>query len=431
MRCLIENGLVIDPASGIRKPLDILIENGRIVRVGERLRAIAKAGGQTEVIDAAGRWVVPGFVDLHTHLREPGQEYKETIATGTCAAAAGGFTTVCAMPNTRPVNDNAAITEFILEKAAREGRVNVLPIGAVTKGSRGEELAEFGELKAAGCVAVSDDGQPVHDAQIMRRALEYAKAFDLLLIDHCEDSALARGGVMHEGRVSTELGLPGIPPAAEAVMVARDLILAEQTGGRLHLAHVSTAGSVQLIREAKQRGVAVTAEACPHHFSLTDEALRDFDANKKVNPPLRSRRDVEGVIEGLRDGTLDAIATDHAPHAAEEKLREFELAPFGMIGLETAWPLTYELVLGGFLTLEQAIARLTVQAARIIGSDRGTLREGAVADIAIIDPDRTWVVEPEQLQSRSKNTPFAGWTMRSRVVRTLVGGRTVWQDSQP
>jgi dihydroorotase len=426
MKLLIANGRVVDPANRLNHILDLLIVDGKIAKVGAKLFDMLPAAKDAQIIDASGKLVVPGLMDLHTHLREPGYEYKETVKTGTAAAAAGGFTTICVMPNTKPVNDNQSVTEFILDKAQKEGIVNVCPIGAITKESQGEELAEIAELKAAGCVAVSDDGRPVMNSEVMRRAMEYAKIFDLRVIDHCEDLSLSEGGVMHEGRISTQLGLKGIPAASEEVMVARDLILAEQTGAHLHLAHISTAGSVRMIREAKARSVRVTGEACPHHFTLTHEALMDFDANKKMNPPLRTKADVEAIIEGLRDGSLDAIATDHAPHAPEEKLQELESAPFGVIGLETAWPLAYALVTSGMLSLEEVVARLTIHPARIIKSDRGTLSEGVVADVTLIDPDETWVVDSGEFQSKSKNTPFMGWKMRGRVLKTIVGGKVVW-----
>jgi dihydroorotase len=426
MRLLIANGKVVDPASRLNTILDLLIVDGKIAKVGAKLSETYEGAKDVQVIDAYGKLVVPGLIDLHTHLREPGYEYKETIKTGTAAAAAGGFTTICVMPNTNPVNDQQSVTEFILDKARKEGIVNVCPIGAITKGSKGQELAEIAELREAGCVAISDDGWPVMSSEVMRRAMEYAKTFDLPVIDHCEDLTLSEGGSMHEGRISTELGLKGIPAASEEVMVARDLILAQQTGAHLHLAHISTAGSVRMIRQAKARGLEVTAEACPHHFTLTHETLIDFDSNKKMNPPLRTQADVDAVIEGLRDGTLDAIATDHAPHATEEKLQEFESAPFGIIGLETAWPLAYGLVELGALTLEEVVAKLTIHPARIIKSNRGTLSEGAVADATIIDPEEIWVVEPAQLLSKSKNTPFGGWKMKSRVLKTIVGGQVVW-----
>lgn len=420
MSVIIKHGRVIDPGR-INGPADVLIENGTIAAVGSGLKAPAGA----TVIDATGKWVLPGFVDLHVHFREPGFEYKETIATGAAAAVAGGFTSVCCMPNTQPVNDNQSITEFILDKAKAAGLANVFPIGAITKGSEGKELAEFGDLKKAGCVAVSDDGKPVMNGMVMRRALEYARAFDLPVVDHCECMHLSEGGSMHEGQVATEMGLHGIPSASEDVMVARNLALAELTGGRLHLAHLSTAGSVRMVREAKARGIRVTAEACPHHFLLTEEAVREFNTNAKMNPPLRSRKDVEAVKAGLKDGTIDVIATDHAPHAAFEKEREFDYAPFGIVGLETAWGLALVLVEEGVLTVEQVVAALTVQPARAFGLAKGTLAVGADADVAIVDPEAQWVVDPGQFKSKSRNTPFAGWKLKGRVVSTLVGGRVV------
>jgi len=421
MTIVIRNGRVIDPG-GINGQADVLIQNGKIAQVA---KGLAVPPGAT-VMDAAGKWVLPGFVDLHVHLREPGFEYKETIQTGTSAAVAGGFTSVCCMPNTSPVNDNQSVTEFILDKARAAGLAHVFPIGAITKGSEGKELAEFGELKDAGCVAVSDDGKPVMNGMVMRRALEYARAFALTVVDHCECLHLSEGGCMHEGLVATEMGLHGVPAAAEDVMVARNLALAELTGGRLHLAHLSTAGSVRMVREAKARGIKVTAEACPHHFLLTDEAVREFNTNAKMNPPLRSRKDVDTIKAGLKDGTIDAIATDHAPHADFEKQREFDYAPFGIVGLETAWGLALTLVDEGLLSVEQVVALLTVQPARAFGLSKGTLAVGADADVTLIDPDAQWVVEPEQFRSKGRNTPFAGWKLKGRVTTTIVGGRVVY-----
>ncbi len=421
MIVVIRNGRVIDPGR-INGPADVLIQNGKIAQVGKGLAVPPGAA----VMDAAGKWVLPGFVDLHVHLREPGFEYKETIQTGTAAAVAGGFTSVCCMPNTSPVNDNQSVTEFVLDKARAAGLAHVFPVGAITKGSEGKELAEFGELKDAGCVAVSDDGKPVMNGMVMRRALEYARTFALTVVDHCECLHLSEGGCMHEGLVATELGLHGVPNAAEDVMVARNLALAELTGGRLHLAHLSTAGSVRMVRDAKARGIKVTAEACPHHFLLTDEAVREFNTNAKMNPPLRSRKDVDTIKAGLKDGTIDAIATDHAPHADFEKQREFDYAPFGIVGLETAWGLALTLVDEGVLSVEQVVALLTVQPARAFGLSKGTLAVGADADVTIVDPDAQWVVEPEQFRSKGRNTPFAGWKLKGQVTTTIVGGRTVY-----
>jgi len=421
MTVVIRHGRVIDPGR-INGQADVLIQDGTIAQVG---KGLAVPPGAT-VMDASGKWVLPGFVDLHVHLREPGFEYKETIQTGTSAAVAGGFTSVCCMPNTSPVNDNQSVTEFILDKARAAGLAHVFPIGAITKGSEGKELAEFGELKDAGCVAVSDDGKPVMNGMVMRRALEYARAFALTVVDHCECLHLSEGGCMHEGLVATELGLHGVPAAAEDVMVARNLALAELTGGRLHLAHLSTAGSVRMVREAKARGVKITSEACPHHFLLTVEAVREFNTNAKMNPPLQSRKDVDAIKVGLKDGTIDAIATDHAPHADFEKQREFDYAPFGVVGLETAWGLALTLVDEGTLSVEQVVALLTVQPARAFGLPKGTLAVGADADVTIVDPEAQWVVEPERFRSKGRNTPFAGWKLKGRVVTTIVSGRVVY-----
>ncbi|MYH02864.1 MAG: dihydroorotase [Nitrospira sp. SB0675_bin_23] len=429
VKILIAGGHVIDPGQwdGVA---DVLIEEGKISAVEPNLQQKLQKVKGLKIIDAKDLLVCPGFVDLHVHFREPGFEYKETIATGSAAAVAGGFTSVCCMPNTYPVNDSRSITEFILAQAAAAGKARVFPIGAITKGSKGEELAEIGELFDAGCVAISDDGVPVMNSLVMRRAMEYASAFHLPVIDHCEDSQLSRGGCMHEGAVSTELGIPGIPKAAEEVMVARNIALAELTGARLHLPHVSTLGSVRMTREAKARGIPVTAEACPHHFSLTDEAVRSYDTNAKMNPPLRTDEDVRAIKEGLQDHTIDIVATDHAPHAVQEKQLEFDEAPFGIIGLETAFPLTLNLVEEGILTLEQAIAKLTREPARVFGLPYGTLAPGGEADVTLIDLNATWVVDVARLHSLSRNTPYAGWTMKGKVVKTFVGGIIVYDREE-
>lgn len=429
MNLLIRNGRLIDPAHRRDEVTDLLIENGKIARIGKSLKFDGPKS-ETQIIDGTDKWIVPGFVDVHVHLREPGFEYKETIKTGTEAAAAGGFTSICCMPNTNPVNDNQAVTRMILEKARQEGVVHVYPIGAITKGSKGEELSEVGDLVEAGCVAITDDGKPVMNSEVMRRAMEYALAFDLTVIDHCEDEHLMEGGVMNEGVVSMELGLKGIPAAAEEVMVARNLILAELTGARLHLAHISTAGSVRLIREAKSRGVRVSAETCPHYFSLTEEAVRGYNTYAKMNPPLRTSQDRDAVRQGLKDGTLDVIATDHAPHAEDEKDREFDLAPFGIVGLETALPLTLMLVEEGVLSIDEAVAKLTVHPARVMRLNKGHLGIGADADLCLIDPEATWTVDPRRLRSKSKNTPFGGWKMKGLVSMTIVDGRVVYSTEE-
>jgi dihydroorotase len=419
MNILIKNGRVIDPANKVDEKLDILVSDGKIAELGKP-GSLSADGWQ--VIDAAGKVIVPGLIDVHVHLREPGFEYKETISTGTAAAKAGGFTSVCCMPNTNPVNDNRSITEFILSQA-RDASARVYPIGAITKGSKGEELAEMGELHQAGCVAVSDDGKPLMNAALMRRAMEYSKIFDILIISHCEDSMLSDKGVMNEGRISTELGLRGIPCAAEDVMTARDISLAELTGCRLHIAHVSTAGSVGLVREAKKRGVRVTAETCPHYFTLTDEAVRGYNTMAKMNPPLRTAEDVAAIKQGLKDGTIDVIATDHAPHGMDEKSGEFDYAPFGIVGLETTVGLTLRLVEEGVLSFSEAIKKLSINPSAILKIGAGTLSPGSIGDITIIDPKVFWTVDSAQFKSKSRNTPFNGWKLTGRAVQTILGGK--------
>ncbi len=423
MKLLIKNSRVIDPANNIDDSLDILVEGNIIKKIAKGI----KAEGTAKIIDAKGKIVTPGLIDIHTHLREPGFEYKETIKTGTMAAAAGGFTTICCMPNTNPVNDNRVVTEFILSKSAKEGIVNVLPIGAITKGSQGKELAEIGDMRSAGCVAISDDGRGVMDAEVMRRGLEYTKAFDIPVIAHCEDANLSSGGAMNEGFASTTLGLRGIPKAAEDVMVVRDIALSELTGAKLHIAHVSSAGSVESIRTAKKRGIKVSCETCPHYFSLTEDAVIGYNTNAKVNPPLRTKEDVRAIKEGLKDGTIDIIASDHAPHAVHEKEIEFDYASFGMIGLETSLPLILSLVREGVLTLNDAIAKITINPARLLKLKKGALSEGADADITIIDPEKEWVVDVNNLKSKSKNTPFVEWKMKGKAVMTIVGGSIVYE----
>jgi dihydroorotase len=429
MNLLIRNARLIDPAHRRDEVTDVLIENGKVSRIGPSLKSDGPKS-ETPIIDGTDKWLVPGFVDIHVHLREPGFEYKETIRTGTEAAAAGGFTSVCCMPNTYPVNDNQAVTRLIRERARQEGRVHVYPIGAITKGSEGEELSEIGDLVEAGCVAITDDGKPVMNSEVMRRAMEYALAFDLTVIDHCEDEHLMKGGVMNEGAVSMELGLKGIPAAAEEVMVARNLILAELTGSRLHLAHISTAGSVRLVRDAKGRGVRVTAETCPHYFSLTEEAVRGYNTDAKMNPPLRTHQDRDAIRQALKDGTIDVIATDHAPHSEDEKNREFDRAPFGIVGLETAFPLILTLVDEGLLSVEEALAKLTVHPARVMRLNKGHLGIGADADLCLIDPRAAWTVDPRRFWSKGRNSPFSGWEMKGLVSMTIVDGRVVYSAEE-
>ncbi len=421
MSMLIKNGRVIDPANNIDDTLDILVSDGKIAELGKGLKAKAD-----ETVDASGMLVTPGLVDIHVHLRDPGLEYKEDIVSGTRSAAAGGFTSVACMPNTKPVIDNKAVVTYILDKAKKEGAANVFPVGTITKGSKGESLSEMGELQAEGCVAFSDDGGPVSNGEIMRRALEYARPFKTTIISHAEDLSIVGGGVMNDGPVAAELGLKGIPWVAEDAMTARDVMLAEFTGGRLHIAHISTKGAIEIVRQAKRRGVKVTCEATPHHFTMTDEAVRGYNTNAKMNPPLRSAEDVDAVRAGLADGTIDAIATDHAPHHYDEKNVEFAIAMNGIVGLETALPLTLKLVEDGVLKLNDAIAKLTSGPCVALGLPRGNLSVGAVADIAIIDPDLTWTVVAADLVSKSKNTPFDGFVMKGAAIRTILAGKTVY-----
>lgn len=427
MKLLIKNGRVLDPAAKIDGVMDVLIENGRVAEVKPK---IGEAG--CEVVDASRKLVVPGLIDVHTHLREPGHEEEETIATGTLAAAKGGVTSILCMPNTHPPLDNAPAVEFILLKAQKEGHVNVFPVGCITKESAGQELAEIGILKNAGVIAISDDGNPVMNSQVMRRALEYTRMFGLPVISHAEDKDLSKGGVMNEGHVSMVLGLRGIPRQSEEVMISRDIMLAQLTGGHLHVAHVSTAGAVELIRQAKKSKINVTAETCPHYFSLTDEAVKGYDTNTKMKPPLRTAADLEAIKQGLADGTIDCIATDHAPHTEEEKNKEYDLAPFGVIGLETLLGLVItELVNKKSLSLADAVAKMTVNPARIFGlKDRGTLKPGSVADAAVIDLEKEFTFSLKDVVSKSKNSPFAGWKLKGFAETTIVGGKIVWPSKE-
>ncbi|HWR98799.1 MAG TPA: dihydroorotase [Candidatus Methanoperedens sp.] len=422
---VVRGGRLIDPAAGIDRVSDLLLAGGRVAALAEA--ALPQAAG-AEVIDARGLWVLPGLIDLHAHLREPGHEYKETVLTGTRAAVAGGFTAVACMPNTVPANDSAAVTRAILRKAAEAGLARVYPIGCITAGQRGERMAEYGDLVGAGCRAFSDDGRPVMDAGVMRRALEYSRHFDVAVISHCEDLHLAGDGVAHEGAVATRLGLKPIPAAAEEAMVAREVVLARQTGARVHIAHVSAAGSVAIIAAAKAEGLAVTAEATPHHFTLTDEALAGYDTATKVNPPLRPLADRTAVRRGLAEGIIDAIATDHAPHGTIDKELEFDAAASGMIGLETALPLALRLVAAGEVSLHRVVEALTWRPARILGVPGGRLAPGDPADVTLVDPEEEWPVEPDRFFSKSRNTPFAGWRLKGRVRATIVGGRVVFRD---
>jgi dihydroorotase len=429
---LIRGGRVVDPAQGIDRHLDVWLAEGKIVALDTDIRTPLQRARDDlhpapRLIEAHGCIVAPGFLDMHVHLREPGFEHKETIATGLAAAAAGGFTAVAAMANTQPVNDTPAVTEFMLRRAATVGGTRLLPIGAVSVGLAGKELAEIGGMHQAGIVGLSDDGMPVMNPRLMRRAMEYGHMLELPVLSHCEDHRLSADGVMHEGLVSTALGLIGVPAVAENVMVYRDIQLAALTGVHLHIQHVSTAEAVDLVRRAKEQGITVTAEACPHHFTLTHEAVRGYDTNTKVNPPLRTAADVEAIKMGLQDGTLDVIASDHAPHHVSEKDQDYAAAPAGMIGLETSVGLALRLYHEGVLSLPQVIAKFTVHPASILGVPYGTLRVGSSADVTILDPDYPYEVEATALRSRSKNSPFLGWHLRGAAVATLVSGEVIFE----
>ena len=428
MTLLLKNGHLVDPVAARNGRFDLLIEGDRVIRVGRDLPADG-----ARVFAVPDDWIVtPGLIDMHVHLREPGQEHKETIATGTAAAVAGGFTAVACMPNTDPVNDCASVTELILARAAQAGLARVYPIGAVSIGSRGEQLTEVGDLKAAGCVALSDDGRPVATALLMRRALEYASVFGLPIIEHAEDPSLKGDGVAHEGAVAGLLGLRGIPAAAESIMVERDIELAELTGGRVHIAHMSVRQSLRAVRAGKARGVPVTCEVTPHHFTLTDEALAahgGYDTNTKMNPPLSEEADRMAMIDGLRDGSIDAIATDHAPHHADEKALEYDRAPFGIVGLETAVSLCFDrLVHAGTIGVPRLVELLSANPARLLGVPGGTLVEGGAADVTLIAPNASTTVRAASFRSKSRNTPFEGWTLKGAVAATIVGGRVVFRN---
>jgi len=421
VRLLLRNGRVVDPSAGIDGAYDVLVEEGRIACIATRIEP-----GDAKILDLTGHCVCPGFIDMHVHLREPGQEWKETIATGTRAAAAGGFTGVACMPNTQPPIDSRSVVEFVLAQARQHGAVPVYPIGCVSKGQAGVELAEMGDMAVAGARGFSDDGKPVASAGLMRRALEYAKIFDLPVIDHCEEPTLVAGGVAHEGEVATRLGLPGWPGVAEDVMVSRDILLAEYTGGAIHIAHMSTGRSAELVRRGKEAKIRVTCEVTPHHFALTDEAVAGYDTHAKMNPPLRAESDRQALLAAIADGTVDAIASDHAPHNADEKCVEFSHAPFGIVGLETAVSICLDrLVHGGVIGLPRLVELLACGPAAVLRIKKGALRVGDDADITVLDLEREVVVRPASFASKSVNTPFSGWTLRGAPVLTIVGGRIV------
>jgi dihydroorotase len=425
MKLLLTGARIIDPAQKIDSRMDIFLEDGKIAKTGTDLSKSLKSKSSekiTKIIDLSGMILVPGLIDMHTHLREPGFEYKETIESGAAAAVTGGFTSIACMPNTNPINDNRSITEFIRRKATEAALANVYPIGAISKKSEGSQLTEFWDLKEAGIAALSDDGKPVMDAALMRRAMEYAFSLQLPIISHCEDTNLSSGGLMNEGYYSTISGLSGIPGIAEEAMVARDILIAEFTKTSVHIAHVSTAGSVRLIRDAKKRGLKVTAETAPHYFTLTDEALQSYDTNFKVNPPLRSQQDVDAIKEGLSDGTIDVIACDHAPHGRTDKEVEFEYAANGISGLETSLSLSLNLIINKTLTWPELIAKMSANPARILNLPKGTLETGADADITVIDPQLKWTVDVQAFRSRGKNSPFHGRQMQGKAILTIVGG---------
>ncbi len=424
MKILLTGARVIDPSQGLDRVTDVLIEDGKIAKIGALLKSggVKKTEPDLSLLDLKGMILVPGLIDMHTHFRDPGFEYKETVESGSAAAAAGGFTAVACMANTNPINDNRAVTEYIVRKAKACGLVRVYPVGAISIGLKGANLAEYGDMKAAGVVALSDDGKPVMNSHLMRMALEYAGSLNLPVISHAEDADLSAEGLMHEGMVSTELGLPGIPAIAEEVMIARDILLADYTRTAIHIAHVSTRGSVALIRDAKARGIYVTAETAPHYFTLSEECLREFDTYFKVNPPLRSVDDVRAIKEGLRDGTIDAIASDHAPHAITEKALEFEYALSGMIGLETSLALSLRLVEEGCLTLPQLVAKMSTNPANILRIPFGTLKIGTQADLTVIDTACKWQVDVNKFLSKSRNCPYEGWPMQGKAMMTLVDG---------
>lgn len=425
MKILISNGRLIDPANQRDEVSDLLIEKGKIAAIAKPGQIPEQDAENAKVLDATGQIVAPGFIDMHVHFREPGFEYKETIETGCRSAAAGGFTTVAMMPNTHPVNDNRSVTEFMMSQAKAHGVVNALAIGAISVGLKGEKLTDMGDLHAAGVVAYSDDGHPVMNNELMRRALEYSKMFDLPIIQHSEVLDLTAGGCMNESRVSTELGLKGMPTEGEDIMVYRDIALLEKTGGRVHVAHISSGQSVELVRQAKARGLAVTCEVAPHHFSLTDDAVRGYDTNSKMSPPLREQKDVAAIKQGLQDGTIDMIATDHAPHDLVDKQVDYQSACFGIVGLETALPLSLKLVDEKVITLPQMIALLTSRPAKIFKLEKGNLAVGKDADVVVFDPEMEYSIDVQKFKSKSKNSPFHGWQVKGRVSHTLVMGKIV------